>query len=66
MKKSDKDLNVPSDKRTFKKRYILRVYEEQEAQQEIKQYEDSETGSSAVRLDGLGFDGLRRSEGELP
>lgn len=40
MKKSDKDLNVPSDKRTFKKRYILRVYEEQEAQQEIKQYED--------------------------
>lgn len=42
MKKSDNDSNTPSAKRQYKKRYILRVYEEQEAKEEIVQY-DSET-----------------------
>jgi hypothetical protein len=42
MKKSDNDSNAPSDKKTYKRKYILRVYEEQEAQQEIKHYEDKE------------------------
>lgn len=65
MKKSDNDSNTPSAKRQYKKRYILRVYEEQEAKEEIQQYEDSETGSGVVRLDGLGLDGVRRGEGEL-
>ena len=52
MKKSDNDSNAPSDKRQYKKKYILRVYEEQEAKEEIQQYEDSETGSDPNQLDG--------------
>lgn len=77
MKKSDNDSNAPSDRRfglnkpkpwerAPKKRYILRVYEEKEAKEEIQQYEDSETGSDVVRLDGLGLDSRERSQGELP
>lgn len=77
MKKSDNDSNAPSDRRfglnkpkpwerAPKKRYILRVYEEQEAKEEIQQYEDSETGSDSVGPYGDRFDGGEFSKSELP
>ena len=58
MKKLDKNSNEPFAKQQYKKKYLLRKHEEQEATEAIKQYEDSETGSDTTRLDGLGSDSL--------
>lgn len=41
MKNSDKNSNLPSDKVGYKKKYIIRVYEELEAQEEIQEYRDT-------------------------
>lgn len=43
MKTDDKNEQEPSKKRKYKKRYLLRMLEQQEAQQEIKRYEDEES-----------------------
>lgn len=52
MKTEDKNTYEAEPKRHYKKRYLLRKLEEQEAEQEIKRYEDSETGSESPQLDG--------------
>ena len=48
-----------------KKRYLLRVLEQQEAEQEIKRYEDSETTGGPSRLDGGRPDSRQRRKGEF-
>ena len=50
--KSYKEKN--NEKERGKKRYIERLVEEQEAEKEIKDYEDSTNESGFDRLDGLG------------
>lgn len=42
MKNNDKNSNEPSAKRSYKKRYLLRVYEEKEAEKEIVLFEPVE------------------------
>lgn len=57
MTKDKESYRVP-EKSSFKRRYLLRKHQEKEAEEAIKQYEDSETGSDVTRLDGLGSDSL--------
>ena len=58
MKTEDKNTYEAEPKRHYKKRYLLRKLEEQEAEQEIVNFdkvkfnEDSETGSESPQLDG--------------
>jgi hypothetical protein len=42
VKNREKNSNEPLDKKTFKKKYIVRKYEEREREQEIKEYIDDE------------------------
>lgn len=51
MKKQSHDLTETVDKQQYKKRYLVRKLEEQEAKEEI---EDFKTSSDPTRLDGLG------------
>jgi hypothetical protein len=56
MKKEHHNPMEPADKQHYKKRYLVRKLEEQEAEKEIYlfkgQHEDSETASDSDRLDG--------------
>lgn len=65
MKTDDKNEQEPSKKRKYKKRYLLRMLEQQEAQQEIKHYEDCETGSDSGAMDGGRFDPRQRRKSEF-
>ena len=54
MKTQDKNPLEQEQKRHYKKRYLLRKLEEQEAEQEIKKYEDQQPASDPPRQDGDG------------
>jgi hypothetical protein len=53
LKKTKQSSNEPADSRRSTKRYIQRVVEEQEAQEEIDEYCTNERNPD--RLDGLGL-----------
>lgn len=46
LKKTTHDLTEPVDKQHYKKRYLLRKQEEQEADYEVKTYNDDERDKS--------------------
>ena len=54
MKTQKKNWNEPLDKKSYKKKFLVRKHEEREREQEIKEYEDSSNESGARRLDGNG------------
>lgn len=65
MKKVLKRQLTNLEPRPTSKKYIKRVYEQQEAEQEIKEYENRTNVSGTTRLDGLGPIGSERSQGKL-
>lgn len=65
MKKTNKNPYAPVDKQKSNKRYLARKIQEQEAEEEIKKYENSADESGADRFDGLGHFGGQRSSREL-
>ena len=56
MKTQTKDLYEPPERRHYKKKYVVRKYEELEATKEIKEYENStdERGPVKDERDGPG------------
>jgi hypothetical protein len=67
MKKNTHDITEPIEKQTYKKKYLVRKFQEIEAEQEIKEYynEDCEAGSGVVGQHGVGPDGVQRGTSKL-
>lgn len=65
MKKKYHDPLQPVDKQGYKKSYLVRKFQEQEAEEEIKQYEDCADGSETDRQYGERFVGRERRSGKL-
>jgi hypothetical protein len=60
VKNNDKNSSEPVDKQSFKKKFLMRKQQEQEAEKEIDEYRADESGTD--RLDGVGpLSGERRS-----
>lgn len=70
MKKEQHNPFLEIERKTFKKRYLQRLIEEQEAQKEIvfykdKKDEDCSDESGTDRQDGERFDNCQRGQGKL-
>jgi hypothetical protein len=52
MKTQKKNWNEPLDKKSYKKKFLVRKHEEREREQEIKDFIDED--ENTVRVDGTG------------